>query len=161
MREHPENARDDKSMQIVRESIDAHNQYVPILVQASTGLIAKGNHTHRVLVEKAHPLIDVIYREMDDETCRRIMLVDNASSDGAGYRTDSLVALLQSLDGDLTGTGFTEQDLGALVASLAEPDFQPDSAEQARLDQRAPTTCPSCNYCWRVGPNGTIEPVEG
>lgn len=160
VREHPENARDDASMALVRESIDTHNQYVPILVQRSTGLIAKGNHTHRVLVERRHPLVDVIYRDMTDDQCRRIMLMDNASSDKAGYRVESLAGLLQSLDGDLTGTGYTDTDLAALLASVAEPDFQPDDSSQARLDQREATTCPSCSYRWRVGPGGAIEPVE-
>lgn len=160
VREHPDNARDDASMEIVRESIRTHNQYVPILVQRSTGLIAKGNHTHRVLVEQGHPLVDVVYREMTDDECRRIMLVDNHASDGAGYKMAGLAALLQSLDGDYSGTGYVEADLAGLLAGLAEPDFTPDDSEQPRLDQRAPTTCPACGHTWRVGPNGAIEPVE-
>lgn len=71
----------------------------------------------------ARALLDQITRKVarceiiqcTDDEARRIALADNRLSDLATDDPDALTELLQSLDGDFDGTGWTEEDLDALL----------------------------------------------
>lgn len=93
----------------------------------------------------------------DDDTARRINLVDNRSSDLGDYDHEALTELLSYLDDDYDGTGYTEEDVAALIATPTEdwgdafgniPDGDRQhltrtytlSAEQAEIIDRAMTT---------------------
>ncbi|PKA32862.1 hypothetical protein OIE91_11315 [Streptomyces albidoflavus] len=53
----------------------------------------------------------------DDDTARRINLVDNKASDDGTYDRDALAELLSYLDDDgYEGTGYTDTDINLLVA---------------------------------------------
>lgn len=105
-------------LELVRESLRAHGQYKPIVVQEGTNVILAGNHTAQAAVEEGWAEILVSYVAVDDEQARRINLVDNRSNDVAEYDEEALAALLQDLDGDYTGTGFDDDALDELLLSL-------------------------------------------
>lgn len=132
--EHPENARRGDTT-LIRQSLEANGQYVPIVVQRSTGFILKGNHTHRSATELGWPTITAVFLDVDDDRARRIMLADNRTSDGGTYDDESLVALLESLDGDLTGTGYDESELADLLAVLNVPSLDDLERAHGRFDQ--------------------------
>ncbi|WP_328427887.1 hypothetical protein [Streptomyces sp. NBC_00443] len=52
----------------------------------------------------------------DDDTARRVNLVDNRSSEKGGYDRDALAELLSYMDDDLGGTGYTDADVQLLIA---------------------------------------------
>ena len=56
----------------------------------------------------------------DDVTARRINLVDNKSATLGGWDETALAELLDSLEDDYTGTGYTDTDLTDLVAAVEE-----------------------------------------
>jgi len=56
----------------------------------------------------------------DEDTALRINLVDNRSSELGGQDDHALALLLAELGGDLTGTGYEEADLEALLAAADE-----------------------------------------
>lgn len=130
--EHPENPRVGNVDKIV-ESIRAHGQYVPIVVQRSTGYAVKGNHTLRALGRVGASHVNVVYRDYTDEQARRVLLMDNKASDDGYYEDGTLVQMLDELkatEQGLAGTGFTDEDLAAILARQDSdfPGFSPDEA---------------------------------
>lgn len=130
--EHPQNVRDGSAKEAVnKESLRTHGQYIPLLVQASTGYIIKGNHTHRWMGDlrdevPAFNEVRIIRHDVDDDQALRIMLVDNPAGEGE-YFTAGLVDLLTAMGEDLTGTGYNAADLDALRAALDPTEEGPYS----------------------------------
>jgi hypothetical protein len=119
---HPMNARRGDVSKI-EQSLRQHGQYVPIVVHDATGHILKGNHTHRVMREKlgrSHILATFV--SCTEEQALAILAVDNKTTDGAGYNDESLLALLEQLNGaDMLGAaGYLESEMDDLVALLEE-----------------------------------------
>jgi ParB-like chromosome segregation protein Spo0J len=104
----------------IRESIRVNGVYKPLLVQRGTGQVLVGNNTLTEAIDLGHREIDVIYKDVDDETARRIMLADNRTSDVSGYDESLLYEALLTMD-DLTGTGWSLDDVEELMRSVAEP----------------------------------------
>lgn len=126
LREYPGNARRG-NVEVVRESLRAHGQYRPIVVQASTRFILAGNHTAKAAREEGWSHVLVTWVDVDDDAARKINLVDNRSNDLAGYDDEMLAQLLTDLGGDFDGTGFTHEDYSQLLDGLsaADPDDVP------------------------------------
>lgn len=118
---HPRNPRRG-NVEKIMESLTAHGQYRPIVVQASTNYVIAGNHTHEAIERLGWPTLDATILDVDDDQAFRIMLADNATSDAAVNDEQALLDLLQSLaaDSDLTGSGYDDGDLDGLIAKLAE-----------------------------------------
>lgn len=166
----PDNAREG-DIGAICTSLQANGQYRPVVVNRREGgaygdmTILAGNHTVQAARALGWERIAATFVDVDDDTARRIVLVDNRSNDLASYDDAGLADLLASIMQDhgpsgLEGTGFDSDDLDALLADLADPSFDPvDPDEQPRLDQRDPQECPSCGFEWRVGPQGSVEPV--
>lgn len=118
---HPENPRIGDVDAIV-DSIQVNGVYRPLYVQQSTGHILGGNHTFAALRRLGATHVPVQYVDVDDDRARRILAVDNKASDLGTYDNQALLDLLQSLDSDLTGTAYTEDDLADLIIDLeADP----------------------------------------
>lgn len=120
--EHPDNARRG-DIESIKESLEAHGQYKPIVVQESTNYVLAGNHTLRAATALGWKRIAASVIDVDDATARKILLVDNRTSDLGAYDEAELTALLNSLDGDLLGTGYEEGDLNARLAALTSPNI--------------------------------------
>lgn len=117
---HPQNVRQGDVGAIV-ESLKAHGQYRPIVVQKSTGHILAGNHTFRAATALKWKDISVTYIDCDDDEALRILLVDNRANDLASYDNGGLVEMLQALadtERKLEGTGFDLDDLDQLLRDL-------------------------------------------
>jgi DNA modification methylase len=126
---HPENVRQG-DVGAISQSLEKHGQYRPIVVQESTRHILAGNHTYRAAVSLGWKKIAAVFVDVDDETARRIMLVDNRLNDLATYDEDALVALLSELaktEDGLEGTGYSGDDLDDLIAAMDDtPPMKPD-----------------------------------
>lgn len=107
----------------IRESILEHGVYKPLLVQASSGYIMAGNNVWAIARELGIASIGVVYMDVDDETARKIVLVDNRSSDGGEYDAGLLRAMLEAV-GDYRGTGYEREDVLALMKAAAEEETQ-------------------------------------
>jgi ParB-like chromosome segregation protein Spo0J len=127
--EHPDNARRGDVTSIAA-SLEAHGQFAPIVVQASTRHVIKGNHTLRAARSLGWTTLSAVVLDVDDDQARRILLADNRTSDLGTYDEASLTDLLASLGGDLTGTGYDDGDLDARLAELAIHDTQGKSRSE-------------------------------
>jgi hypothetical protein len=117
---HPDNARRG-NIEAIRESIRSNGFYGAVIAQKSSGHIIIGNHRYLAATQEGITEIPVIWRDCTDDEARKLLLVDNRSSDAGSYDEESLRDLLAvTLDsmGDLAGTGYERDDLEALVFSL-------------------------------------------
>lgn len=109
----------------IRESLAAHGQYRPIVVRRETGEVLAGNHTFAAAKELGWETIAATFVDVTDEQARRIVLVDNKTSDYGRYDDADLLAILKELESTeagLAGTGFGDDDLDDLVAALSEAE---------------------------------------
>ena len=122
--EHPDNPRrgDDS---VVAESIEANGFFGAILVHKQTGHVLAGNTRYRVMTERGDESVPGFWVDCDDETAKRIMLVDNRASDLAYYDDEALVDLLGQINNGqgLIGTGYDQTAYELLLqASTASGD---------------------------------------
>lgn len=144
--EYPHNPRHGK-VEAIAESLDAHGQFRPLVVQKSTRYVLAGNHTLAAAVELGWTQIQVVFLDVDDEQAKKIVLADNRTSDLAHYNEPSLAELLTSLDGDLVATGYDADDLDRLISNINAglPEFEPEP-EPTRLDVKTTVCCPECGH---------------
>lgn len=129
--EHPDNPRRGDVEAIV-SSVEAHGFYQPVVVQRSTGHVLAGNHRLKAARKLAVESIPVVYLDVGDDEARRILLVDNRTSDLGSYDEETLANLLAELgqtDEGLAGTGYTDEDLERLIKS-SEPTDEVDLSDE-------------------------------
>lgn len=117
LRPHPRNPRNGDT-DAIAASLEANGQFRPIVV-ARDGTVLAGNHTYAAAGSLGWDTIAVVRLDLDPESpeAERIMLADNRTSDLGRYDDQALLGLLRDV-GDLTGTGYTEDDLADLAAIL-------------------------------------------
>ncbi|MET9318845.1 ParB/RepB/Spo0J family partition protein [Streptomyces sp. NPDC003038] len=103
----------------IRESLTINGQYKAIVVNRGThtgrpGEILAGNHTFQAAVELGWEAIAATWVDVDDEAATRIVVVDNRTSDLAGYDSALLAEILEELP-DLQGTGYDQTALDELL----------------------------------------------
>ena len=143
---HPDNARRG-NIEVIRESIRTNGFYGACVVQRSTGRILVGNHRYMAGVEEGLVEVPVVWVDKSDEEARRLLLVDNRSTDLASYDYTVLLRLLdeQKEETSLLGTGWDDEDLVRLLAKI---DPEPPEG-WATFDEDSLLTdhqCPKCGY---------------
>ena len=135
-------------LEVIKESLAANGQYRPIVANRRTGEVLAGNHTLRAAEQLGWTRIAVTWVDVDDETARRIVLVDNRSNDLAGYDDALLASILEDLP-DLEGTGYDKAALAELLAGRDDPVALTDPDEAAPLPERAPVS--RVGDIWELG----------
>lgn len=108
-------------------SLEANGQYKPIVVNRRNMTILAGNHTYHAALALGWEKISVGFVDVDEETARRIVLVDNRTSDLADYDKNILNDLLSEVfdkEGPegLLGTGFDLDDYQEVQAEADKRD---------------------------------------
>ncbi len=115
---HPKNVRQG-DIGAISESLKAHGQYRPIVVDKRTNHILAGNHTWKAAKTLGWTQINAGFIETkNDDEAIRILLADNRTTDIAAYDDAELVDLLKGLaetDEGLLGTAFDGDALDDLV----------------------------------------------
>ncbi len=101
---HPDNARDHR-IELIAQSLQTFGQRAPIVVQASTGLIVKGNGTYEAAKLLGWDAIAQTWQEMGDDEAMAFLFADNRTSDLASYKREKLLRGLQRL---FDGPGITD-----------------------------------------------------
>jgi len=125
LRPHPDNPRNGDT-DAIRESLVAHGQYAPIVI-ANEGTVLVGNHRYGAAAELGWESLDCVrlpYGPNDPEAIK-IMLADNRTSDLGRYDDALLVQLLDTVSTDLSGTGYSDDDLADLMALMQYREFSP------------------------------------
>lgn len=141
---HPENARQG-NVPVLQESLRAHGQLKPLIVQRSTGYILAGNHTWRAAAEEGWKKIAVLKLDVGDDQARRILLIDNRAGDLGDYDDDALLKLLQDV-GDLEGTGWGQGDMNDLMDAIERDKPSQQDPDDAPEPPAKPQTEPGDLY---------------
>ncbi|MGW0731866.1 ParB/RepB/Spo0J family partition protein [Streptomyces sp. NPDC002851] len=109
----------------ITDSLSVNGQYRPIVVNRGslTGRpneILAGNHTFKAAKQLGWSDIAVTWLDVDDDAAAKIVIVDNRTSDLAGYDTVLLADILTELP-DLQGTGYDQDQLDELLDETALP----------------------------------------
>lgn len=112
---YPGNARRG-DIDLIADSLSKLGQYKPIVVNKD-GTILAGNHTVMAAQRLGWETIDVHRVDVDEDTAKRIVLVDNKANDQSTYDVEELVNLLTELP-NLDATGFTRDEVDELLESL-------------------------------------------
>lgn len=129
----------------IKKSLHQHGLFKPLLVNtgAQTGeewAVLAGNHTlaaMRELNQQAtnagqmppHTMVPCYIIDVDETQAAEIVLVDNKTSDEAGYNNEALADLLDWLP-DLDATGYEQADLDALLDGLNTVEELPEEEAQ-------------------------------
>lgn len=128
---YPGNARRG-DVDLIAESLERLGQYKPVV--ACTGgkapelanVILAGNHTVMAAQRLGWDAIDVHWVDVDADTAKRVVIVDNKANDEATYEVEELVNLLTELP-DLAGTGFDRDELDELLEALDTPEVEAET----------------------------------
>ncbi|WP_220140271.1 ParB/RepB/Spo0J family partition protein [Kitasatospora acidiphila] len=125
----------------IRESLTTNGQYRAIVVNRGTHTgrpneILAGNHTWKAANELGWDQIAATWIDVDDEAAARIVVVDNRTSDLAGYDTALLADILSELP-DLDGTGYDQHALDALLDDAELPGLVELPSDGAGTGEKA------------------------
>ena len=148
---HPDNPRRG-DVALIAESLTAHGQYRPIVVNKSDNLILCGSHTHAAAKRLKWTHISAVIVDVDEEHARRIMLADNRTSDLASYDTVGLLESLGSLP-TLDGTGFEASDIADIVGdAVPEKPEKPETIGRKQAGVKAFVSVNVGFFKWGVEP---------
>ena len=124
----------------VAASLKAHGQYRPIVANIGTHTgrsneVLAGNHTLKAFRSLAERFPDderwnailVHWVDVDEDQAARIVLADNRTAEKGRYDNKVLAGLLESVADDLTGLGYTAEDLDALNSVADDIVIDPDA----------------------------------
>lgn len=144
-------------IEAIRASLRRNGQYRSLIVREIPNgplIVLAGNHTMQALAAEGHATARCEIVQCDDATARRINLADNRTAELGTYDDDALAALISALDGDYDGTGYTDEDIAALLNDneqlppvLGNPDDVPDAPTY-------PVSAPGDVWC--LGPHRVL-----
>jgi hypothetical protein len=124
LKPHPENKRRHANS-VIDESIEVSGIYKPVVASTATGHILAGHGTvERAKLAGATDIPVYWLDGLSESEERKILLSDNRSAALGSDDPFSLMGILEDLDGDFLGTGFTGADLDALRADPSLAGFE-------------------------------------
>ncbi len=129
------------NVEAVAESLRVNGQFKPIVANRGTltgrpNEILAGNHTLDAAILCGWDRIAVTWVDVDDEAAARIVIVDNRTSDLAGYDTVLLADILAELP-DLDGTGYDQDALDSLLDDVELPGLLDLTSDGAGTGEKA------------------------
>jgi DNA modification methylase len=142
-------------VEAIRRSLRVNGQYRPVVVNRGTHTgrpdeVLAGNHTLMAAREEGWATVAACFVDVDDDQAARIVAADNRTADLGAYDEAVLAELLRELP-DLEGTGYTEEDLAALVAGGTPLEGDPDDAPPLAAPDAPTRTAPG--EVWHLGPH--------
>jgi len=141
----------DSEIAILTKNIEHFGWTNPVLVQAGTHNVIAGHGRIKAAEKAGRTRVPILLWDVSNEDALAHMVADNHIASLSDWELPSLKDILIELDTggfDLSLTGFTEDDLAALVdrgCLDVDTNREPDSHEKAGS---ASHTCPNCGFEW-------------
>lgn len=141
----------------IRASIRANGFFGALVVRRSTREILAGNHRFLAGVAEGMTKFPVNFVDVDEVQARKILLADNRTGDLGSYDENALADILRSLsatadevESAIAGTGYSVDEVAAILDSAAAPLPGAPPAEFPAFGDDLPTQhrCPKCAYVW-------------
>lgn len=146
-------------------SLQAHGQFRPIVVNEGTHTgrpmeTLAGNHTLKAIRQLAEQnptdprwaQVEAYVIDVDEDRAARIVLADNRTAELGSYDDELLLDLLTTVDYDLDGTGYDDDDISKLLDTMDQEDGTGDYEEETDLEPPAdPISKPG--DIWELGPH--------
>lgn len=119
----PSNPRVVRDLGALRGSLSRFGLRRPIIVNERNKIIEAGHQTRQALMELGATHIPVIWADDDGLTATAFNIADNRTAEiVADWDDEALAKLLNELqvDGDLTGIGYTQQQVDGLISSFLD-----------------------------------------
>lgn len=148
----PRKDKDPKAIERLAKLIKAHGFQNPLNVYKENRkyLIIVGNHRFDAGLSLGMMEFPCIVYEGDKKAALARAISDNRSSEWTEWDTPILKELFIELDTgdfDIHLTGFNSHELELMMMAVHIPDFAPGTeADQGRLDEKKPITCPECGH---------------
>jgi ParB-like chromosome segregation protein Spo0J len=133
LRVYPDNPREG-DIGAISESLRVNGQYRPIVVNKKNNQVLVGNHTFMAAKALGWEEMSATFVDVDEEEARKIVLVDNRTSDLGRYSDDGLRALLKQVN-SYEGTGFTPEDVADLMDGARGKPSYPVGRSTARIGE--------------------------
>jgi len=120
---------------MIKDSIQEHDQYRALVVRHTPDdrfVVLAGNHTLEAIKQLQRTTARCEIIACDDQTARKINLVDNRAADAGTYDDQALADILNALDGDFAGTGFDADDLTSILTRIDMPAWEAQQAQEVR-----------------------------
>lgn len=119
----------------IAESLATNGQYRPLVVNIGTHTgreneVAAGNHTLLGARRLGWSMISASFIDVDEDTLRKIVLVDNKAAEDGTYDDLILAELLKEIP-DMVGTGYSDIEVSDIVAQ-AQAQAEQAMAQSAR-----------------------------
>lgn len=149
VRPHPENY-NNGDVDAIRAAILEVGCYRPVYAWRETGEVLAGNNLYAALMELEQTAIPIAWVEANTrEEAIKIVLGDNRIAALGQYDEALLLQMLESLDGDLEGTGYVPDDVDSIRALMDSANWDGDKpggghgdpdedAFNPRIDLRVP-----------------------
>lgn len=150
LKPHPKNARRG-NVDVVADSFKRNGQFKPIVANSRNQTIIAGHHMWRAALALGWTEVSVLWVDVDEKAHRKMMLIDNRSSDVGDYDMKALEDLLNDVAADdgLAGTGYSEGDLARMFGrQTTEYDTDPDEVPEVKGKPRA-----AVGDVWALGPH--------
>lgn len=137
----------------IRASLRRNGQYRSLVVREIPNgplVVLAGNHTMQALQAEGQPTARCEVVVCDDATARRINLADNRTAELGEYDNDALADLLSYLDGDYEGTGYTTEDVDALITV---PEELPNALDDGEIPPPPADPVTKPGDIWILGPH--------
>ena len=128
---------DERNMAAIFDSLFAHGQVEPLVVQKSSRMIIAGNGRAAAMRRLGWETCDVVLLDVSDEDARALSIRLNRSGELAGWNESVLAQHLQQLDAldSSAGFGFEQSELDALMGSLDELEVVHDEPQSPDVEQ--------------------------
>lgn len=112
------------NIEVITDSLRRFGQVRPVLFQRSTRFVVAGNHLLKAALGLGWDTVAAVGLDISDGEAKALVLADNRLADLAFYDNDALLEALRAVSGDstLAGTGFSREDIAALIAGFAVPE---------------------------------------
>lgn len=147
-----------RNIEAIKASMRRFGQQTPIVID-SRGMILAGHGRYAAAKALGWDKIKVVRSDLTGTEATAYGIADNRTAELAEWDDLALaetLRALQSEDFDLEATGFTDEEVGAILQKLGSDILDGDSPEEfEKYDEDIETEycCPKCNYRWSGKPS--------
>lgn len=147
-----------RNIEAIKASLRKFGQQKPIIVD-SNGIILAGNGTYEAAKALGWVKIRIVRTNLKGADATGFSIADNRTAELAEWDDQALAETLRSLQSEefeIESTGFTDEDVSAILQKLGtdmiEDGAAPEEFDSYGDDIETEYCCPKCNYKWSGKP---------